>query len=80
MRLYVGNVPPGATEEELRQEFMAFGKVESVSIGESEYHGQQRPFAYVVMSSDSEGRAAVNSFLGGRTFKGCVLDVAPQFE
>ncbi len=32
MRIYVGNLSYEVTEEELRQEFEAFGKVESVNI------------------------------------------------
>ena len=32
MRIYVGNLSSEITEEELRQEFEAFGEVESVNI------------------------------------------------
>jgi RNA recognition motif-containing protein len=32
MNIYVGNLAPEVTEEELKQEFAAFGKVTSVSI------------------------------------------------
>ncbi|MFQ6122640.1 MAG: RNA-binding protein, partial [Dehalococcoidales bacterium] len=32
MKIYVGNLSYNVTEEELRQEFEAFGEVESVNI------------------------------------------------
>jgi len=39
MKIYVGNLPFELTEEELRQEFEAFGEVESVSIITDKYSG-----------------------------------------
>jgi RNA recognition motif-containing protein len=47
------------TEEELRQEFLAFGGVKSVSIITDKYSGQPKGFGFVEMASVSEGRAAI---------------------
>jgi len=61
MNIYVGNLPLEVTEGELRQEFMAFGEVISVTIMNDKYIGscQSRGYAFVEMSSQSEGKAAI---------------------
>ena len=47
MNIYVGNLAREVTEEELRQEFAAFGQVASVSIIRDKYTGDSRGFAFV---------------------------------
>ena len=64
MNIYVGNLPPDATEDELRQEFAAFGQVASVAIIKDKYSGQSRGFAFVEMPKVSEGQAAVAGLKG----------------
>jgi len=39
MNIYVGNLSPGVTEDELREEFMAFGEVTPVSIIKDRHSG-----------------------------------------
>jgi RNA recognition motif-containing protein len=53
MNIYVGNLAPEVTEEELKQEYTAFGKVTSVSIIKDKYCGKSRGF--VEMPSMIEG-------------------------
>lgn len=74
MNIYVGNLSREVTEEELRQEFMAFGQVTSVNIIKDKYSGQPRGFGFVEMPSKSEGQAAING-LKGKTLKDRTLDV-----
>ena len=74
MKIYVGSVPYDVTEEELRQEFLAFGKVESVSIITDKYSGRPKGFAFVEMPSVSEGQAAIAA-LNGKTLKDRTLVV-----
>ncbi|MFC1916950.1 RNA recognition motif domain-containing protein [Chloroflexota bacterium] len=74
MNIYVGNLSREVNEEELRQEFMAFGQVESVNIIKDKYSGQPRGFGFVEMPSKSEGEAAITG-LKGRTLKDRTLDV-----
>ena len=74
MNIYVGNLSREVTEEELRQEFTAFGQVTSVSIIKDKYSGQPRGFAFVEMPSKSEGQAAITG-LKGKTLKERTLDV-----
>ncbi len=55
MNIYVGNLAPEVTEEELKQEFTAFGKVTSVSIIKDKYSSESRGFGFVEMPSMIEG-------------------------
>jgi len=74
MKIYVGNLSFDATEDELRTEFAAFGKVESVSIIKDKYSGRAKGFAFVEMPSVSEGQAAITG-LNGKTIKERTLTV-----
>jgi RNA recognition motif-containing protein len=76
MKIYVGNLSFDVTEEELRTEFTAFGKVESVSIITDKYSGRPKGFAFVEMPSVSEGQAAITG-LNGKTLKDRTLSVSP---
>src|SRR4030066_259400 len=74
MKIYVGNLSYDVTEEELRQEFSAFGKVESVSIITDKYSGRAKGFAFVEMPAVAEGQAAIAG-LNGKTLKDRTLNV-----
>ena len=74
MKIYVGNLSYDVTEEELRQEFLAFGEVESVSIITDKYSGRPKGFAFVEMSTASEAQAAISE-LNGKTLKDRTLNV-----
>jgi len=74
MKIYVGNLSYDTTEEELRQEFLAFGAVESVSLITDKYSGRPRGFAFVEMPSVSEGQAAISG-LNGKVVRDRTLNV-----
>jgi len=74
MKIYVGNLSFDVTEEELRTEFAAFGKVESVNIITDKYSGRPKGFAFVEMPSVSEGQAAIAG-LKGKTLRDRTLNV-----
>ncbi len=74
MKIYVGNLSYDVDEEELRAEFTAFGKVESVSIISDRYTGHSKGFAFVEMSEEAEGQAAING-LNGKPLRGRPLNV-----
>ena len=74
MKIYVGNLSYDVTEEELRQEFQAFGAVESVNIITDKYSGRPKGFGFVEMASVSEGQAAITA-LNGKTLKERTLNV-----
>jgi len=68
MRIYVGNLSYDVTEEELQQEFLAYGEVASVSILTDRISGRPKGFGFVEMASKSEGEAAITG-LNGKTLK-----------
>ena len=74
MKIYVGNLSYDVTEEELRQEFKAFGEVETVNIIMDKYSGRPKGFGFVEMPSVSEGQAAIDG-LNGKTLKERTLNV-----
>ena len=75
MNIYVGNLSSEVTEQELRQEFEAFGEVTSVSIITDKYTGRPRGFGFVEMPSKAEGQAAVTG-LNEKTLKDRTLNVS----
>ena len=74
MKIYVGNLSYEVTEQDLRQEFEAFGGVDSVNIITDKYSGRPKGFAFVEMASVSEGQAAITG-LNGKTLKERTLTV-----
>ncbi len=75
MRIYVGNLSYEVTEEELRQEFGAFGEVASVDIITDRDSGRRKGFGFVEMPSASEGQAAIAA-LNGKTLEERTLNVS----
>ena len=61
-RLYVGNLPYSATEEQLTELFSRAGKVDSVRVMRDMATGRARGFAFVEMSTDEEAQKAINEF------------------
>jgi RNA recognition motif-containing protein len=75
MKIYVGNLPRELTEDDLRHEFEAFGKVESVAIVKDRYSGQPRGFGFVEMPTKSEAVAALAG-LKGKVLQERTLDIS----
>ena len=74
MNIYVGNLSFDATEEDVREVFEAFGKVESAKIVQDKYSGRSRGFGFVEMPSADEAKAAISG-LNGKEVKGRALSV-----
>ena len=72
-KLYIGNLPFTATEDELRDLFERHGSVASVKVITDRETGRPRGFAFVEMSEQSAAtdaiRALDGSQLGGRSLK-----------
>jgi len=75
MKIYVGNLPYDITEDELRQEFAAFGEVTSVSIIMDRYSGRPKGFGFIEMSVVAEGQAAITG-MNGKTLRERTLNVS----
>ncbi len=82
MNIYVGNLSPEISEEDLREVFEAFGKVASVTIIKDKVSGESRGFAFVEMPAKAEAQSAITGLEGkevkGRTLK--VNETRPRSE
>ena len=61
-RLYVGNLPYSATEEQLTDLFSRAGQVDNVRVMRDMATGRARGFAFVEMASDEDAQKAVTEF------------------
>ena len=82
MRIYVGNLSWQTDENELRETFAPYGEVVSAQIITDRESGRSRGFAFVEMSNDEEGKAAIEAVnekeVGGRQLK--VNEAKPRNE
>lgn len=69
-KLYVGNLPYTATEQEIATAFAQSGTVVSAKIIMDRESGRSKGFGFVEMSTDQEAQNAIESFngaeMGGR--------------
>jgi RNA recognition motif-containing protein len=75
LKLYVGNLPFGASEEDLRKLFSEAGAVQSVKIVTDSYSGRSRGFGFVEMASQEEAEKAI-SLVNGKTLTDRTLIVS----
>ena len=80
-KLYIGNLPFSATEEQLQEWFAQISVTPSgVNLIRDRFTGQSRGFAFVEINNDEEADRAVNS-LNGQNFGGrnlVVNEARPQ--
>jgi RNA recognition motif-containing protein len=74
MNIYVGNLSWEATDDDLRAEFEAFGRVSSASVIKDKLSNRSRGFGFVEMESAAEAQAAIKA-MNGKEFKGRALTV-----
>ncbi len=73
-KLYVGNLPDSATEQDLSVKFAAYGIVQSVKLITNRDTGQCRGFGFIEMMSEAEAQAAIDS-LNGADYDGRPMKV-----
>ncbi len=74
IKLYVGNLPFSASEQELEGLFEAHGEVSSVKIVTDRETGRSRGFGFVEFANREDGEAAMNA-LNGEPMNGRPLTV-----
>lgn len=74
MKLYVGGLPYGVTDQELKDFFATEGKVTSAIVIKDKFSGQSKGFGFVEMEDLKEGQKAIKS-LNGTEFKGRAIMV-----
>jgi RNA recognition motif-containing protein len=74
MNIYVGNLPYSITQDELRETFEAYGKVDSATLITDKFTGESKGFGFVEMPDNSEADAAIKA-LNEQPMKGRPLRV-----
>lgn len=62
--IFIGNLAPKTSPQQLRDIFAAFGEVLSVSLVKNRDTGDPRGFAFVEMSSEAEAKRAIAAVHG----------------
>jgi len=75
MKIFVGNLASDVTADELRQQFSAFGAVESADIITDRQSGRSKGFGFIEMKSKDEAEAAIAG-LKGKILKERTLDIS----
>ncbi len=82
MNIFVGNLPYGVTDRELRAAFEAHGQVASASVILDRLTGKSRGFGFVEMANREEALNAIqalnNKDMGGRAIR--VNEAQPREE
>lgn len=73
-KLYVGNLPYAATEDDLKNHFSQAGNVTSVALIKDRATGRAKGFGFVEMATAEEAQKAINMF-NGQDFKGRTITV-----
>lgn len=79
-KLYIGNLPYSATDNDLQQLFSQAGVVESAKVISDRDTGRSKGFGFVEMSTDAEAAEAIKK-LDGSTMDGrkiAVNEARPQ--
>jgi hypothetical protein len=74
MNIYVANLPYSTSDDDLREQFEAFGSVESATVIKDRDTGRSRGFGFVEMTDQAEGQAAIDQ-LNGTDMNGRPLTV-----
>ncbi len=73
-KLYIGNLPDSATEQDLSDKFSTYGTVKSVKLITDRVTGRNRGFGFSEMASETAGHAAIDS-LNGTDYDGRPMKV-----
>jgi RNA recognition motif-containing protein len=74
MNIYVGNLAPETTDDDLRQAFEAFGQVSTATVIKDKFSGESRGFGFVEMPSKNEAETAIVE-MDGKDLKGNTIKV-----
>ena len=58
-KMYVGNIPYNATEEDLRELFSEYGEIESLKIIQDQFTGQSKGFGFIEMVNEEDAKKAM---------------------
>lgn len=61
MKIFVGNLTPSTTSEQILELFSGFGRVTSAEVVKDQHSGESRGFGFVEMPAKAEARAAIGA-------------------
>ncbi len=67
--IYVKNLAPDMTEDDLKKLFSVVGRVQSITLVTDPKPGQAKGTAYVTMATSDEAKQAINTLDGTRFLK-----------
>lgn len=74
MNIFIGNLAPEVTEDQLLEAFKAFGQVKSAQVVREMFTGASKGFGFVEMPGKAHSLAAIAA-LNGKDFHGRPLRV-----
>ena len=74
MKIYVGNLPFSATQDEIQELFSQYGQVSDVTLINDRETGRPRGFGFVEMPDSAEANKALEA-LNGQDFGGRSLNI-----
>jgi len=74
MKLYLGNLPFSASDEDIREAFSAYGTIEDLFIPLDRETNRPRGFAFITIADDDLARKAIEE-MDGQEFQGRNLRV-----
>lgn len=74
MKLFIGNLPFQASEEEIREAFSAYGTIDDLFIPLDRETNRPRGFAFLTLADDDQARKAIEE-MDGAEFNGRDLRV-----
>jgi RNA recognition motif-containing protein len=77
-KLFIGNLPPDASEDSVREMFSAFGTVRSITVASDIFTGRCKGFGFIEMEGH-EARAA-QAALDGNLVDGSDRSLKVRFE
>jgi RNA recognition motif-containing protein len=75
MRIFVGHLSRDVTDDDLRQAFEPFGKVDSAEVVREKFSSESKGFGFVEMPATAEAQAAIAG-ANGQMLKGQALNVS----
>jgi RNA recognition motif-containing protein len=79
VRLFVGNLPYNATQEELKEHFSTVGPISYISLPTDRETGQPRGFAFIEFNDRAQAEEAIRKF-NNQLFKGRPISVSEARE
>lgn len=75
MKLHIGNLPPGVSDDRLRELSQPYGTPQSAEVVRDRVSGASRGYGFVVFGSNEEAQAAISG-LNGTDVDGQAIRVA----